>query len=504
MTEGHRQAFSAPIAARVVVLLIVVVAIGQILTLAIALLVPPPRPAIYRLTEIAAALNGQPVRARDGRLFERTISPTPPPVHGRPGAIDQSRAELALIMGAPLDRILLEETPPHPPIWGMTTLWRGERAFEPRRPRAFAGTGEPPPGPSSDRPPQDGPPPGGRDHGMGHDPWRPWNGGGLAEARRLVFGDFTAALRQPSGSWVVVKPAPEPFPNAWQRRVGLWFLACLAVLGPVGYVFARRLVAPIGAFARAADRLGRDPNAAPLALSGPAEIGIAARAFNTMQTRLQRYVADRTSMIAAISHDLRTPLARVRFKMEQASEGLRASIGSDLDEMEAMITAVLSFMRDASETREHSDLDLLSVLECAVDDAVAAGGRADLRCGDPVVVEADDLALKRLFANLIDNAIKYGACAEVALTVDDGAAVVEVADKGPGLPSAELERVFEPFYRAEPSRNRETGGMGLGLAVARSIARAHGGEVTLASGDAGLTAIVRLPLAKLGAATVAG
>jgi two-component system OmpR family sensor kinase len=499
MTEGQRQAFSAPIAARVVALLIAVVAIGQILTLAIALLVPPPRPAIYRLAEIAAALNGQPVRARDGRLFERAVSRAPPPLRGRPGFGDQSRTELALVMGAPIDRVLLEETPPHPPIWGMTTLWRGERAFEPRRPRAFAGTGEPPPGPSPDRLPQDGP-----DRDMGRGPWRPWSGGGFAEARRLVFGDFTAALRQPSGSWVVVKPAPEPFPNAWQMRVGLWFLACLAVLGPVGYIFARRLVAPIGAFASAADRLGRDPNAPPLALSGPAEIGIAARAFNTMQMRLQRYVADRTSMIAAISHDLRTPLARVRFKMEQASEGLRASIGSDLDEMEAMITAVLGFMRDASEIRERSDLDLLSVLECAVDDAVAAGGRADLRCGDPVVVEADDLALKRLFANLIDNAIKYGACAEVALTVDDGAAVVEVADKGPGLPPAELERVFEPFYRAEPSRNRETGGMGLGLAVARSIARAHGGEITLTSGDAGLTAIVRLPLAKLGAAAAAG
>jgi signal transduction histidine kinase len=317
-----------------------------------------------------------------------------------------------------------------------------------------------------------------------------------------VFGEFTAALRQPSGSWVIVRPAPEPFPNAWQTRVGLWFLACLAVLGPVGYIFARRLVAPIGAFARAADRLGRDPNAPPLALKGPAEIGIAARAFNTMQMRLQRYVADRTSMIAAISHDLRTPLARVRFKMEQASEGLRASVGSDLDEMEAMITAVLSFVRDANEIRERTDLDLLSVLECAVDDAVAAGGQADLVGGDPVVVEADDLALKRLFANLIDNAVKYGGCAKVCLSVNDGAAVVEVSDGGPGLPLVELERVFEPFYRAERSRNRETGGMGLGLAVARSIARAHGGDVTLANGDPGLRATVRLPLAKLGAAVI--
>jgi len=309
-----------------------------------------------------------------------------------------------------------------------------------------------------------------------------------------VFGEFVAALQQPSGQWSVVKPSPEPFPNAWQSRVGLWFLACLAVLGPVGYVFARRLVAPIGAFARAADRLGRDPNAAPLTLSGPAEIGTAAAAFNTMQTRLQRYIKDRTSMIAAISHDLRTPLARVRFKIEQAGEDLRASVGSDIDEMEAMITAVLRFLRDAGDTRARSEVDLLSVLETVVDDAIAAGGEAELIEDGPVVVEADDLALKRLFANLVDNAIKYGRRAKVRLTTEDGSAVVEISDSGPGLPEQELERVFEPFYRAEPSRNRETGGIGLGLPIARSIARAHGGDVSLRSGAEGLTAIVRLPL----------
>jgi two-component system OmpR family sensor kinase len=498
-----RRALSAPIAAQVVALLIAVVAMGQVLTLIIVLLAPAPRPSIYRFSEIAAALNGQPIRARDGRALDRAVTSMAPLLaRGRQGQGDLGRAELAVTLGVPETRVRFEESPPHPPIWGFAILGQRSRGFEPRRPRAFEGTGpggdrngapleEPgasPPGASPDSPASEGPWRDGR--------WRPWLAGVGDGGHRLVFGDFTAALQQPSGDWAVVRPAPEQFPTVWQERVGLWCLACLAVLGPLGYFFARRLVAPIGAFAHAADRLGRDPNASPLTLTGPAEIGIAARAFNTMQTRLQRYIEDRTSMIAAISHDLRTPLARVRFKLERAPDDLRASVGSDLDQMEAMITAVLGFVRNATQTRERSELDLLSVLECAVDDAVAAGGKADIRGGDPVVVEADDLALKRLFANLIDNAIKYGGCARVWLTVEDDAAVVEIADPGPGLPGRELERVFEPFYRGEPSRNRQTGGMGLGLAVSRSIARAHGGDVTLKSSAGGLTAIVRLPLAR--------
>ena len=480
MSKGPRgKALSAPIAAQVVALLILVVAVGQVLTLAIALVVPPPRPAVYRLSEIAAALNGQPVHIRDGRPLERTVSTTAPlPPIPRPGPSEQGKAELAEVLGVPDTRVRFEQTPPGPPIWGQSVFSRRGR-FEPRRPRMPSGADQgqvmPPDAPGSR--------------------WRP-RPNDPGEGHRLVFGNFTAALQQPAGAWAVVRPAPEPFPTAWQERVGLWFLACLTLLGPIGYIFARRLVAPIGAFAAAADRLGRDPAAPPMTLTGPAEIGAAARAFNTMQASLQRYITDRTSMIAAISHDLRTHLARVRFKMEQASDTLRASIGSDLDEMEAMITGVLAFVRDATEIRERGELDLLSVLECAVDDAVAAGGVAELHDGDPTVVEADDLALKRLFANLIENAIKYGSRADVRLALDDGDAVVEVTDRGPGLPAAELERVFEPFYRAEPSRNRETGGMGLGLAVARSIARAHGGDVALRTSADGLTAIVRLPLAR--------
>ena len=221
---------------------------------------------------------------------------------------------------------------------------------------------------------------------------------------------------------------------------------------------------------------------------------MAARAFNEMQERLRRYVGDRTAMVGAISHDLRTPLARMRFKLEGAPEGVREAVLSDVDQMERMISAVLSFIKDAHEPSERTSLDLLSLLECVVDDAAAAGADVSLISDATVVVEADPLALQRLFENLIDNAAKYGKRSTVRLFQADGEAVVEIADQGPGIAPADMARVFEPFYRAEAARTLDGSGVGLGLAVARSIAIAHGGDVTLASTDRGLVARVMLPL----------
>ena len=339
------------------------------------------------------------------------------------------------------------------------------------------------PPPDGARPPSPAPPDMGA---MG----RPW----ATLGQRPIFGAFVAAARQPDGTWEIVRPQPEPFPNAWHQRLILWFLGCIVVMAPAAYLFARRVTAPIADFAEAADRLGRDPKAPLIELRGPAELGSAVRAFNDMQVRLKRYVEDRTAMVGAISHDLRTPLTRIRFKMEGASGALRASVIGDVEQMEAMITAVLEFIRDASEPRHRERLDLLSLLECAVDDAALVGLKASLEEGEPAIVNADALGLRRLFDNLIDNAVKYGGCARVSLAQEDGEAVVRIADDGPGLSDADLERVFQPFYRTEPSRNRDSGGIGLGLSVARSVARAHGGDVVLQRGEHGLVAVVRLPL----------
>jgi two-component system OmpR family sensor kinase len=316
---------------------------------------------------------------------------------------------------------------------------------------------------------------------------------GLAPAP-FVEGDFMAAMRTVDG-WAVVQPVPEPFPNAWQRRVLLWFLVAAAVVAPAGWWFSRRLVRPISGFASAAERLGRDPSAPVLALGGPAEVGRAAHAFNRMQSRLRSFVADRTAMIGAISHDLRTPLTRMRFRIEDVPDGVREGMEADLDEMEQMISSVLAFIRDASEPGVREKLELSSLVEDVVEDATFVGKKAVLQHSEQAAVEIDAIGIRRLLANLVENAVKYGDQADVRLFTEQQDAVVEISDNGPGLPDAELERVFEPFYRTPEARASGKTGSGLGLAVCRSIARAHGGDVRLRRAPRGLVAQVRLPLA---------
>jgi signal transduction histidine kinase len=465
----------ASLAAQIVALMVAGVVAAQVVNLAIVLLMPAQHPPMYRLDEIAAALKGDALQPRFGRLLERRIEAAPPAEPDNSQRIDRSRRDLADVLGRPLGEVrLIAEGPP---AWAM--IVHGLPTDPPahhfgRRRMMMPRPGDPPPDG------QAGPPPDAR----------PWANLG----QHPVFGAFVAAVRQPAGDWVVVKPQPEPFPNAWQQRLILWFLGCLLIMVPLAYLFARRISAPIAAFAGAAERLGRDPKAPLIELRGPAEVGAAVRAFNDMQVRLKRYVEDRTAMVGAISHDLRTPLTRIRFKMEAAPATLKRAVIDDVEQMEAMIAAVLAFIRDANAPGDRERLDLLSLLECAVDDAALVGQAASLSEGEPLIVIADAIGLKRLFANLIDNAVKYGGSARVSLAREGDEAVVSIADEGPGLAPGDLERAFEPFYRAEPSRNRDSGGIGLGLSVARSVARAHGGDVVLRNGEPGLVAVVRLPV----------
>jgi signal transduction histidine kinase len=502
----------APFALQVMALMVAAVIFAQIVTTLAVFVLPPPRPAVYALHEIAAALQGGTLQGRFGRPLVRRIADAPPAALSSRRYDLRNRTALAAILPAPLDRVRLEGG--EGPRWGRfaglglaPSMTLG--AFHRGAANGFHGEArEPPPGPPPPGPPPagaqpDGTPPSdspqafGWRRGAGR--WPPSPRGGEFGPERLVFGGFVAALQRPDGRWTIVQSPPEPFPADWQRRILLWLVVSLAVVLPAGYLFARRITAPLAAFASAAERFGKDLNAPHIEPDGPAELGAVAYAFNDMQGRLRRYVEDRTAMVGAISHDLRTPLARIRFKLEQADEPLRASINADVTQMEAMLTAVLDFIRDASVARVRQPLDVVSLLECAVDDAALMGGDVALEVptlqhGAAPVVDGDAMALKGLFDNLVGNALKYGRLARLTVHVSGADLKVEIADAGPGLPEIELERVFQPFYRTDPARNMDVGGIGLGLSVARSIAREHGGDVWLTSSPHGLTAHVQLPL----------
>ncbi|WP_334181863.1 ATP-binding protein [Novosphingobium sp.] len=311
----------------------------------------------------------------------------------------------------------------------------------------------------------------------------------------FIEGDFVAATRQPDGQWLAVAPRAEPFPNAWQKRVMLWFALSLAIISPLAWLFARRIVVPLKDFAQAAEQLGRDPSATILPLSGPAEIGRAANAFNQMRFRLRAFVDDRTAMVGAISHDLRTPLTRLRFRIEDVPDDQREGLLKEVSEMEAMISQVIAFIRDASTPGPRKRVDFADLIAGSVADAQLVGGKVTIEHNVHIPVEVDPVGIRRLLGNLLENAIKYGESAKVRVSLLDGEAVAEIVDAGPGIPEDEFDRAFEPFYRSETARKSGQKGTGLGLAVCRSIARAHGGDVNFVHGGDGFAARVTVPAA---------
>jgi two-component system, OmpR family, sensor kinase len=472
-----------PIGVQLVALLIASLLAAQAINILVVFALPPPEPVLYRLSEVAAALKGGSLQPRDGRPMIRTTTSTPPVPRNTPdGMAVRTQMMLAETLGRPVADVRLYPDG-RTPFFGVMNrhsfgLARGERP-RPDGPRLSVRGGQ-----------GFGPPPG-EPRPLGGEPAMRPRPGDMA-----VFGDFSAALRNPTGGWTVVNSTPEPFPNDWQRRALLWLLGCFLLVAPAGYLFARRITAPLKRFGEAADRLGRDPMGPEMSLRGPAELGSAAEALNQMQSRLRRFITDRTAMVGAISHDLRTPLARIRFKLEAAPPDLKTSILSDVGQMEQMIEGVLAFIRDETLPRRRERLDLLSLVECVVDDAALVGADVELAEDSvPVIVEGDPSGLARLFSNLVDNAIKYGGTARVRVDLEGEVAVVRIDDTGPGLRGEDLLRAFDPFYRADSSRNLDQGGVGLGLPIARATARGHGGEVVLRPQPVGLRAIVTLPVA---------
>jgi signal transduction histidine kinase len=438
--------------AQVFALVLLVVVGAEAINLYIVFNLPPPAPNFYTEGDVMRVLRGQPPAPRLEKngapplIFRRVAQPPPIEPEARIGFI-RFRTLMAEDLGiAPSDVVIT--TAGGPPDF---------RGYSIVRSRI---------GQQSDR-----------------------------REENFLIQPFQVIIHTKSGEWLTVQPGPHLGLAFWQWRLLLFFAVSAVALLPVAYFFSRGLAKPMTQFAAAAERFGRDPRAPPMAISGSSEIVKAAAAFNEMQDRLRRYVDDRTSMVAAIAHDLRTPLTRLRFRVEAAPEEAQAKMNADIDQMEAMIAATLAFVRDAAGDPQRTRLELSSLLESVVDDMAETGADVALDKAEKVVIDADSLALRRLLTNLIENAVKYGARARCSLAVHDRLAEIDIEDDGPGVPQPELNRVFDPFYRREPSRSRQTGGIGLGLSVARSIARAHGGDVALQNRpQGGLRAKVTLPV----------
>ncbi|MEO8408209.1 MAG: ATP-binding protein [Oxalobacteraceae bacterium] len=283
------------------------------------------------------------------------------------------------------------------------------------------------------------------------------------------------------------------------------FLLYLALfvcsIGVLSYLVARMTMRPLKQLAQAAFDLGRDLNHPPLALAGSSEIRQASSAFNAMQGRIREHIAQRTQMLAAITHDLQTPLTRLRLRLEKVADtGLRDKLIDDLSAMQDMVREGLELARSMASAEPMQRLDLDSLLDSVCSDATDAGQHVSLSGHAGKSVLARPNTLRRCLVNLIDNAVKYGQSAAVSVTSGSGSsgdtsgAVIRIRDRGPGIAPDQLARVFEPFYRIETSRSRQTGGTGLGLTIARNIAEQHGGGLTLHNHpDGGLEVVLTLP-----------
>ena len=277
-------------------------------------------------------------------------------------------------------------------------------------------------------------------------------------------------------------------PNRPHRPPPELWLAQLLQLGAVlvaAWFGARQLAQPMARLAAAAGQLGANLSNPPLAESGPREAREAARGFNRMQQRIRQQLEERGRFLAAVSHDLRTPLTRMRLRVARFDESAdRTRLQADIDEMAAMLDATLDYLRGAAQTEPWQLLDVQALLETLVEDAREAGHDVSLN-GQAQPLLALPGALRRCIGNLLDNAFNYAGAAQVALLDEPEQLTIRIADNGPGIPENRINAVFEPFVRLEESRSRASGGVGLGLSIARELARQHGGELTLANRPAG-------------------
>ena len=274
-------------------------------------------------------------------------------------------------------------------------------------------------------------------------------------------------------------------------------LAMSLGVGAVSLLMARWLTGPLGELTAATHSQFGGIAANPVPETGTREVRALGSAINELQRRIGRLLQDRTQMLAAVSHDLHTPLTRLRLRLEEiGDEAARTSIEADLNEMEQMLDATLSFLKGEAQDEEAQSIDLVAIIETIANDMTDASADVQVDGLRHAVIKGRRLALKRAFTNVIQNAVKYGKLARIRVLDADPCYEISVADEGPGIPEKDQEAAFSPFHRLESSRSKETGGYGLGLTVTRTTIQAHGGEVTLANlAPKGLRVTIRLPKA---------
>lgn len=324
----------------------------------------------------------------------------------------------------------------------------------------------------------------------------------LLNAREPV-GHFRIALQQQArpDRWIELVASEaqggieaEPFGMIVDYLLRIYVLRILVVV-VIALVAVRWVLRPLQRLARAADALGRDLHSPPLSEDGPREVRQAARTFNLMQRRLIASIGERTRFLAAVSHDLRSPITRLRLRTEFLPAGeLQDKFRKDLMEMELLIASTLDYIRDEDRQEDRQAVDVNSLLQGLQADFAETGADVQLHGRATQPLPAYPTSLRRCVQNLVGNAVRYGGAARLRVEDDAHMLRLRIEDSGPGIPEASLAQVFEPFFRLEASRNVASGGSGLGLSIARSIARAHGGTISLRNlPQGGLEALLALP-----------
>ncbi|MCA9498597.1 MAG: HAMP domain-containing protein, partial [Nitrospira sp.] len=295
--------------------------------------------------------------------------------------------------------------------------------------------------------------------------------------------------------WLNVGMGITPSLGRWALPTLISMVLAGASICLIVVFMVQRLTRPLQQLTEVAERVGRGESITPIPEEGPIDIQQTIRAFNRMYERLQRFVQDRTRMLAAISHDLRSPITSLRLQVElMKDQEARGKMLETLDDMQRMTEATLAFARDEASKEVSRSVDLSALIDSLCQDLADMGMEVKFESAKKTPYTCRPISLKRGIRNLIENAVSYGGGVEVKLRENDPELQIVIQDSGPGIPEQDFERVFQPFVRLEESRNKQTGGIGLGMAIARSIIRNHGGDISLANTPGGgLTVTMHLP-----------